>query len=227
VFPIKALHIEIDKVNQGINRARIEAIYSSKAKVFPLGIKMRFVRDYRLLTNSQAKAKAECLKAHQEQFLNQMETCITWEIAALDLEDHATEATLRQLIMNILDPSNPASRLFHSVNMMFSQKGSIFCFHPSHSQNVLDMVAGLCVYLKGLWQGIVDEWKFNKFFMDTAIERAKDTWWDPKQKCVITQADEEMVAILQADMNLIFTDKKVPDNRNNNFAGYLQNQNQN
>jgi len=96
---------------------------------------MHFVRDYQLLTNSQAKVKAECLKAHQERFLNQMETCIAWEIAALDLEDHATEATLRQLIMNILDPANPASRLFHSVNIMFSQKGSILLFHPSQSQN--------------------------------------------------------------------------------------------
>jgi len=59
--PIKALHVEIDKVHQGINRSRIEYLYSSKATVFPLGIKMRLVRDYRFLTNSQVKAKVECL----------------------------------------------------------------------------------------------------------------------------------------------------------------------
>jgi len=135
-LPIKALHIEIDKVNQVISRGRIEALYLLKATTFPLGIKMRFVQDYCLLTNSQAKAKAECLKAHQEHFLNQMETCITWEIVALDLEDCATEATLRQLIMNIPNPANPASHLFHSVNMMFNQKGSILRFHPSRSQNI-------------------------------------------------------------------------------------------
>jgi len=41
------------------------------------------------------------------------------------------------------------------------------------------------------------------------IERAKDAWWDPKQKCVITQADKEMAAILKADTDLIFMDKKV------------------
>jgi len=92
--PIKALHIEIDKVNQGLNRSRIELLYSLNATVFLLGIKMRFVRDYCLLTNSQAKAKADCLKAHQECFLSQMAMCIMWEITTLDLEDHATEATL-------------------------------------------------------------------------------------------------------------------------------------
>ena len=71
------------------------------------------------------------------------------------------------------------------------------------------MVAGLCVYLKGLWQGVVDERKFNKFFIDMAHDHAKDAWWDPKQKCIITQVYEEMAAILKADTNLIFTDKKV------------------
>jgi len=207
--PVKALHIEIDKRNQGGSRSRIEALYSSKATTFPLGIKMRFVRDHHLLTNSQAKAKAECLRAHQERFLNQMETCITWEISTLDLEDRSTEATLRQLIMNIPDPANPASRLFHSVNKMFNQKGTIFRFHPSRSQNARDVVAGLCVYIKGLWQGVIDDRKFNKFFTDTALDRAKDAWWDPSQKCVVTRADEEMASILQTDKDLIFAEKPV------------------
>jgi len=207
--PIKALHVEIEKNNQAVNRARIETLYSSKAMVFPLGIKMCFVRDYRLLTNSQAKAKAECLKAHQERFLNQMETCVTWEIASLDLEDHSTEATLCQLIMNLPDPGNPSARLFHSVNKMFSKDGAILRFHPSKSQNARDAVAGLCVYLKGLWQGVIDESKLNKFFTDTALDRAKDAWWDPSQKCVVIQADEEMASILQEDKDLILPDKKV------------------
>jgi len=206
---IKALHIDVDKVHQGVNRSRIEHLYSSTATVFPLGIKMRFVRDYQLLTNSQAKAKAECLRAHQERFLSQMETCTTWEIACLDLEEHATEATLRQLIMNIPDPANPKSRLFHSVNKMFIKSEYILRFHPSRSQNARDVVAGLCVYLKGLWQGVIKVSKFNKFFTDTAINRSKDAWWDPSQKCVMTKADQEMASILVTDKDLIFPDKKV------------------
>jgi len=55
-----------------------------------------------------AQAKAECLTAHQECFLSQMEMCIMWEIATLDLKEHSTEATIRQIIMNILDPANLA-----------------------------------------------------------------------------------------------------------------------
>jgi len=123
--PIKALHIKIDKVNQAANHSRIEQLYLSKATVFPLGIKIRFVQDFCLLTNSQAKVKAECLKAHQERFLNQMETCLTWEVTALDLEDHMTEVMLWQMIMNLPDPSYPLQKLFHSVNMWFSQDTAI------------------------------------------------------------------------------------------------------
>jgi len=207
--PIKALHVDVDKAHQGVNRSRLEFLYSSKATVFPLGIKMRFVRDYRLLTNSQAKAKAECLRGHQERFLAQMETCTTWEIANLDLEDHSTEATIRQIIMNIPDPANPVSKLFHSVNKMFNKPDYILRFHPSRSQNARDVVAGLCVYLKGLWQGVIDVSRLNKFFTDTALDRAKDAWWDPTQRCVMTKADEEMASILQEDKDLIFPTTKV------------------
>jgi len=92
-----------DKVHQGVNWSHIEHLYLSKATVSPLGIKMRFVHDYCLLTNSQAKAKAKCLCSHQEWFLSLMETCTMWEIVNLNLKDHPTEATLLQMIMNILD----------------------------------------------------------------------------------------------------------------------------
>jgi len=92
--PIKALHIEIDQVHQTMVQSQIEHLFSLKATVFPLGIKMRLVRDYRILTNAQAKAKADCLRSHQELFLAQMETCSTWEILTLNLPDHQTEANL-------------------------------------------------------------------------------------------------------------------------------------
>ncbi len=38
--PVKALHIEIDRVHQTLTRSYIEFLYSSRATVFPLGFKM-------------------------------------------------------------------------------------------------------------------------------------------------------------------------------------------
>jgi len=58
---VKALHIKIDQVHQTMGCSCIEHLFSSKATVFPLGIKMRLVHDYHILTNTQAKAKADSL----------------------------------------------------------------------------------------------------------------------------------------------------------------------
>ena len=103
----KALHIEIDKREPAQARHALERLYSSSAKTFPLGIKMRMVCDQKLLTNTKAKAKAASLRANQEQFLKNMETCISWEIATIDLPDNTIGANLQHLIMNILDPNKP------------------------------------------------------------------------------------------------------------------------
>jgi len=129
--PVKALHIEIDQVQQTIVQSRIEHLFSSKATVFPLGIKMQLVQDYCIITNAQAKAKANSLCLHQERFLAQMETCSTWEISTLDLTECQTDMNLRQFIMNIPDSAQPATKLFHAVSKMFSRDGHIFHFLPS------------------------------------------------------------------------------------------------
>jgi len=49
---LTVLHIEVDKADPASSRNRIEQLYSSAATVFPLGIKMRMVRELRLLTNN-------------------------------------------------------------------------------------------------------------------------------------------------------------------------------
>jgi len=92
--PVKALHIEIDRVQQMITRSCIKHLYSLKATVFPLGFKMCLVQDHHLLTNVQAKTKVANLRSIQARFLMQMETCSTWEIAMLDLQEHQTQANL-------------------------------------------------------------------------------------------------------------------------------------
>jgi len=135
--PVKALHIEINRIQQMITRSHIKHLYSSKATVFPLGFKMCLVRDHHLLTNMQAKAKAASLRSNQARFLTQMETCSTWEIVMLDLQEHQTQAILCQLIMNILDLVQPSCKLFNAVNKMFIQDGYIFRFHPSRNQQAL------------------------------------------------------------------------------------------
>jgi len=195
--PIKALHIEINKNDPPAYKARIEALYSSSATTFPLGIKMRLVRDYKQLTNVRAKEKAKCLRSMQERFLKHSQTCITWELSTIDLEDRTLRTSLRYVLMNIPDPEKPSELLFHSVSKMVVKDTFIFRFHPSKSQSAREVIAGLLVFLKGLWGGILPADKLHKFFTADALTRAKDAWWDPESKCVITMADAELEKLVK------------------------------
>jgi len=152
---------------------------------------MRMVSDHCLLTNMQAKAKAASLRLHQAQFLAQMQMCLTCKVVTLDLIDRQTQVNLHQIIMNIPDLVQATWKLFHAVNKMYIQDSYIFQFHPSWSQQAREVVAGLLVFLKGLWNDTTNMQKFNKFFMDGTIEQSKDAWWDSAMLSVITKVDQE------------------------------------
>jgi len=51
--------------------------------------------------------------------------------------------------------------------------------------------------------------KFHKFFNDSAIEWSCDAWWDEKNLCVVTKADQEMDNILSFDTDLMFPATKM------------------
>jgi len=169
----KALHIEIHMAEQSVSQKHIEKLYYSQATTFPLGIKMWQVRDYCLLTNTHVKAKAASLHINQQRFFQQMETCISWEIARLDLPDKILGANLHHLIMNIPDPEKPCECLFHAVNKMFCHDGYIFQFHPHKNQTAREVVTGLLVFLQGTWAETIDANKFHNFLQPQQL----NVWW--------------------------------------------------
>jgi len=111
--------------------------------------------------------------------------------------------------MNIPDPTQPNSKLFHAVNKMYTRDRFIFRFHPSHSQQAREVVARLLVFLTGLWDGMINTAKFHKFFTDGVIKCAREAWWDTNTMCIATKADQEMANILMYDTDLIFPETKV------------------
>jgi len=61
---------------------------------------------------------------------------------------------------------------------------------------VREVVAGLLMFLTGLWEGTINTMKFHKFFTNGAIECVHNAWWDTDMLCVVTTADQEMANIL-------------------------------
>jgi len=159
--------------------------------------------------NTKAKAKSASLRANQQCFLSNMETCITWELSTLDLVDSTIGANLHQLIMNIPDLERPGERLFHVVNKMLHHDGYIFWFNPNCSQSARETVASLLVYLQGMWTPMVEWAKFNKFFTGLVIEWAADAWWDMKKWCIITKANAKLEDLINQDINLMFPEDAV------------------
>jgi len=100
--------------------------YTPQQPCIPPGIKMQMVRELCLLTNANAKAKAASLQTTQQRFLNNMDSCISWEVTTLELFDKATQASLQQIIMAIPDLDCLEQWLFHLVNKMYSNNGYIF-----------------------------------------------------------------------------------------------------
>jgi len=72
----------------------------------------------------------------------------------------------------------------------------VFHFQPSRSQQAWEVVAGLLVFLKGLWGSILPADKLHKFFTSDALACSKDAWWDPEGKCIIATADAELEKLL-------------------------------
>jgi len=60
---------------------------------------MQLVKELQILINANVKAKAASLRTSQQRFLANIDSCISCEVAMLDLINKATHASLCQLIM--------------------------------------------------------------------------------------------------------------------------------
>jgi len=74
---------------------------------------------------------------------------------------------------------------------------------------VREVVAGLLVFLKGLWNSTINADKFHKSFTKGAIEHAQDAWCDTETLSMVTKVDQEMANILTFDTDLIFPEMKL------------------
>ncbi len=87
--------------------------------------------------------------------------------------------------------------------------------YSNKSQSAREIVTGLLVFLKGIWNEQLDTENFNKFPMASAIERAEDAWWDTENHCVVTRVDTKLDQIMDQDQDLFFLDRAVEVNMGN------------
>jgi len=63
----------------------------------------------------------------------------------------------------------------------------------------------LLVFFKGFWSEQNKPVKFNKIFTVLVIKRSEDVWWDAQNKCVVTQANNELEQLITThDQEVLF-----------------------
>jgi len=116
---VKAIHIETGKDHYFIVKEILSAVYCVDQKVFPMGVKLRFVPDFYSLTNEVSKAKAIQSWNRQALFLWYVKEMGNIEIASLDhpfWDKNGTKASLRSRIMWLRSKERPYLPQFTSVN---------------------------------------------------------------------------------------------------------------
>ena len=108
-------HIEVDakeakKASRGLNR-----LYGSQSKIFPLGIRMRFISEFREVRgNTVMMGKHTRLRVRQASVSSLIDRYPSDDIQMLDYEDEGT--TLRTIIKPIQRRNSQTSgNLFHAV----------------------------------------------------------------------------------------------------------------
>jgi len=72
-----------------------------------------------------------------------------------------------------------------------------------------EVVAGLLVFLQGMWAETINTNKFHKFLTALAIKCVVDAWLDAEDCCVVTQVDSNMTDIIENDMDLFFLKETI------------------
>lgn len=194
-----ALHVEVDEKNAKQAKRGLTKFYSSTSNVFPLGIRMRLVAEYRdVKGNPIMMAKHARLRARQASFISVITGHPSDDILLLD--HNVNGKTLRDMIMHIksFNKATPGY-LFHSVGQNWKGR-YIFNFLQSKAEEAAMIVDGIIPYLVHCYGKDV-----YQFFDPGAIAEKEDWVWDKANNTVINPLSRELDGLGGMDADFDFT----------------------
>jgi len=139
----KAIHMEVDWNITPKKQQRLESLYSSTARTFPLGIKMRLIPELGTTANSTTYTHATQLINHQACFLAHTKTSRILQAVTEPCNLELAYQTLRDMIL----PSGLANRsdkpLFHAISAMVNKEGYLVRYLPQYSTQAQAAIAHL------------------------------------------------------------------------------------
>ena len=146
---IRAMGIERDATKEGLVKRQLIKLYNSKSTSWPLGVKLRYMRDPRFLCGSMAIVKLKHLLGRHERFQNGIGSMRTNDISSLDRKDNTTGKSLRMVLMAIRSHKIPSVGLFHSIDPIYNQpENHLVTFLPEFKAQVEAVVTQMVPFLK-------------------------------------------------------------------------------
>jgi len=132
----KAIHIEVDEKILPKEQQRVESLYASTARTFPLGIKMRLIPELGTTVPSTTSGQVIQMTNRQARFLAYTKTS--------RLPQAVPEAVFQRL-RDMTLPSGPANHsakpLFHAISPMANKEGYLVRYLPQYSTQARAVLA--------------------------------------------------------------------------------------
>ena len=181
-----ALHIEAAANDAKKAKKGLARLYSSTARAFPLGIRMRLVSEFREVKgNPIMMGKHMRLRVRQASFISLIAGHTNDDIMLLDHKINGQ--SLRDMIMEIksFNKETPGS-LFHAVSQDWKGR-YVFNFLESKTAEAAMIVDGLIPYLVHHYGKDV-----YPFFDNEALADKEDWTWDTTTNTVVNPCSKEL-----------------------------------
>ena len=206
--PIRALGIECDAKHETQTKDQLIKLYQSSNTTWPLGIKLRFMRDPRFLCGAEAVAKTTHLLGKHDRFQNGICIRRNSDIMELDFKNSTHKKSLREILMSIKSIKRPSNGLFHSIDPLWNNPDThVFTFLPDFMEQAENVISQMIPYLAHI------EGDYTRsFFSSEALSRAEGCTWDDEKGCAISDLDKELNKIELLDDSYDIANPTKPSN---------------
>jgi hypothetical protein len=188
---VRPLHIIAPFEDLEAVKTILQQVYHTKAKSFPLGIRMRFV-PWIVFSNQLRVQQVMELRNRKAVFINSVTHMASWENMVLDKKSQDMDS-LRDMIMKLKSKQYPTIPLFLSVDQTWNNPAiHVFSFLPRVETEFRQMITTLLPYLKHKVSTHVET-----YFTNPAIQRTAGTIWDEATDQVVT-IDEQYFSNVHA-----------------------------
>lgn len=185
---VRALHVVCES-GAKFDEAKhiLQLVYCSMSTEFPLDIPMRFVPAR--ITGVDRMNKVKRCKQLQKDFLLCVEgkQALCWDIALLDVRV-GTLPTLRSLLLDVKSRSGDQSNnLFLSVDTSYNRQELVLVsFLPIMEAEVRAFISNMVPIMMHKFK----DTRIQEYFIESAVERAKDSEWDEEKQELVTKDDK-------------------------------------